>query len=404
MDSFAYVAIDPSGKEVKGSIEADSEEKASQKLKADGLTPVEISKQNMLNKDLSFDIGGKPNARDLSVFCRQFVSMTQAGVTIIDALNMLSEQTQNKKLREAIKNTQVSVEKGETLSDSMNEQKGIFPPLLMHMVKAGEASGSLDIAFERMAIQFEKDAKLRATVKKAMIYPIIVCIVAIGVVIVMLTVVIPNYSSMFEQMDMTLPAITLAVMHASDFIINYWYILIIAIAAIVLAFRAFQKTPNGRHILDSMALKSKIMGPLRQKSTSARFARTLSTMLAAGISLVDAVEITAGTMDNVIMRDALMDAREEIVQGVPLSAPLQKCGKFPPMVYHMVRIGEESGDVEGLLTKLADYYEEEVELATESMMALMEPLIILLLAGIVGLLIGAVMAPMLKMYQGLDNL
>lgn len=404
MDSFAYVAIDPNGREVKGSLDAETQDKVSQTLKADGLTPIEVVKQNALNKDIKFDIGGKPKARDFSVFCRQFVSMTQAGVTIIDALNMLSEQTQNKKLSAGIKNTQISVEKGETLSDSMREQKGLFPPLLMHMVKAGEASGSLDIAFERMATQFEKDAKLQATVKKAMIYPIIVCIVAIGVVVVMLTVVIPNYSEMFEQMDMTLPAITLAVMHASDFIIHFWYLLILIIVGIVLAFRAFKKTDKGRHILDSMALKSKIMGPLRQKSASARFARTLSTMLAAGIPLVDAVEITAGTMDNVIMKDALMDAREDIIQGVPLSSPLQKCGKFPPMVYHMVRIGEESGDVEGLLTKLAGYYEEEVEMATESMMAVMEPMIILLLAGIVGLLIGAVMAPMLKMYQGMDNL
>ncbi len=404
MESFAYLAIDAAGKEVKGSMEADNEDKVGIALKGDGLTPIQISKQNALNKDINLDIGGKPKARDYSVFCRQFVSMTQAGVTIIDALNMLSEQTQNKKLASAIKNTQISVEKGETLSNSMKEQGELFPPLLINMVEAGEASGSLDIAFERMATQFEKDAKLQATVKKAMIYPIIVCIVAIGVVIVMLTFVIPNYAEMFADMDMTLPTITLAVMAASDFVVNKWYILIAVVLIIFFAFRAFKKTPKGRWFLDSIALKSKLFGPLRIKSASARFARTLSTMLAAGISLVDAVEITANTMDNVVIKDALMNAREDIIQGVPLSMPLQKSGKFPPMVYHMVRIGEESGDVEGLLTKLAGYYEEEVEMATESMMAVMEPLIILLLAGIVGVLIGAVMAPMLKMYQGMDNL
>lgn len=404
MESFAYLAIDAAGKEVKGSMEADNEDKVGIALKGDGLTPIQISKQNALNKDINLDIGGKPKARDYSVFCRQFVSMTQAGVTIIDALNMLSEQTQNKKLASAIKNTQISVEKGETLSNSMKEQGELFPPLLINMVEAGEASGSLDIAFERMATQFEKDAKLQATVKKAMIYPIIVCIVAIGVVIVMLTFVIPNYAEMFADMDMTLPTITLAVMAASDFVVNKWYILIAVVLIIFFSFRAFKKTPKGRWFLDSIALKSKLFGPLRIKSASARFARTLSTMLAAGISLVDAVEITANTMDNVVIKDALMNAREDIIQGVPLSMPLQKSGKFPPMVYHMVRIGEESGDVEGLLTKLAGYYEEEVEMATESMMAVMEPLIILLLAGIVGVLIGAVMAPMLKMYQGMDNL
>ncbi|MBR1876986.1 MAG: type II secretion system F family protein [Lachnospiraceae bacterium] len=404
MASYGYVAIDAMGKEIKGSVEADNPNVVIDKLSAQNLTVIDVSEQSILNKDIQIDIGGKPKARDFSVFCRQFVSMTQAGVTILDALNMLGDQTENVKLAKAIKGTQISVEKGETLSDSMEEQKKIFPPLLIHMVRAGESSGSLDIAFERMAIQFEKDAKLQATIKKAMIYPIIVMLVAIGVVIVMLTFVIPNYAEMFEDMDMELPGITVAVMNMSDFVIGYWYILIAVVIAAVVAFRMFYASPQGRHIVDNILLRNKLTGPLSQKSASARFARTLSTMLAAGISMPDALEITAGTLTNVIMRDAVMDAREDIVQGTSLSLPIERSRKFPPMVHHMIRIGEESGDVEGLLTKLADYYEEEVEMATESMMAVMEPLIILLLAGIVGTLIGAVMAPMLAMYQGLDNL
>jgi len=404
MASYGYVAIDAAGKEIKGSIEADNPNAVIDKLSAQNLTVIDVSEQSILNKDIQIDIGGKPKARDFSVFCRQFVSMTQAGVTILDALNMLGDQTENVKLAKAVKATQISVEKGETLSDSMEEQKKIFPPLLIHMVRAGESSGSLDIAFERMAIQFEKDAKLQATIKKAMIYPIIVMLVAIGVVIVMLTFVIPNYAEMFEDMDMELPGITVAVMNMSDFVIGYWYILIAVVIAVVVAFRMFYASPQGRHIVDNILLRNKLTGPLSQKSASARFARTLSTMLAAGISMPDALEITAGTLTNVIMRDAVMDAREDIVQGTSLSLPIERSRKFPPMVHHMIRIGEESGDVEGLLTKLADYYEEEVEMATESMMAVMEPLIILLLAGIVGTLIGAVMAPMLAMYQGLDNL
>ena len=404
MASYGYVVIDATGKEIKGSIEADNPNVVIDKLSAQNLTVIDVSEQSILNKDIQIDIGGKPKARDFSVFCRQFVSMTQAGVTILDALNMLGDQTENVKLAKAVKATQISVEKGETLSDSMEEQKKIFPPLLIHMVRAGESSGSLDIAFERMAIQFEKDAKLQATIKKAMIYPIIVMLVAIGVVIVMLTFVIPNYAEMFEDMDMELPGITVAVMNMSDFVIGYWYILIAVVIAAVVAFRMFYASPQGRHIVDNILLRNKLTGPLSQKSASARFARTLSTMLAAGISMPDALEITAGTLTNVIMRDAVMDAREDIVQGTSLSLPIERSRKFPPMVHHMIRIGEESGDVEGLLTKLADYYEEEVEMATESMMAVMEPLIILLLAGIVGTLIGAVMAPMLAMYQGLDNL
>ncbi|MBO4374567.1 MAG: type II secretion system F family protein [Lachnospiraceae bacterium] len=404
MASYGYVAIDASGKEMKGSMTADNPTQVTQKLTSQGLTVLEVNEQGLLNKEINIDLGGKPKPRDFSVFCRQFVSMTQAGVTIIDALNMLGEQTENVKLAKAIKQTQISVEKGETLSDSMEEQKKIFPPLLIHMIRAGESSGSLDIAFERMAIQFEKDAKLAATVKKAMIYPVIVMLVAIGVVIVMLTFVIPSYAEMFADMDMELPGITKAVMGASDFIIGYWYILIAIVVAIVVGFKLFYGSNGGKHFVDKLLLHNKLTGPLQQKSAAARFARTLSTMLAAGISMPDALEITAGTLTNAIIKDAVMDCREDIVQGTSLSSPIERSRQFPPMVHHMIRIGEESGDVEGLLTKLADYFEEEVEAATEAMMAVMEPLIILVLAGIVGTLIGAVMAPMLKMYQGMDSL
>lgn len=403
MDNFSYVAVDKTGKEKKGSLEAESQEKVAQTLKAEGYIPIEIKKQSVLTKDLNIEIGGAPKARDYSVFCRQFVSMTQAGVTIIDALNMLSDQTENKRLKKAIKEVQVSVEKGETLGNSMREQK-IFPSLLLSMVDAGEASGSLDVALERMALQFEKDAKMSALVKKAMIYPIVVCVVAVGVIAVMLAFVIPNYSSMFNDMGVTLPGITLAVMAASNFVIHKWYLIIIVVAVAVGLFVLFKKSATGEILLGKIGLRVPLFGQLTIKSSSARFARTISTLLAAGISLVDAVEITAKTMDNVILKNALLDCREEIIQGVALSRPIEECGLFPPMVHHMTRIGEEAGDIEGLLNKLADYYEEEVEIATESLVAAMEPMIIIVLAAIVGILIGAVMAPMLKMYQSMDSL
>lgn len=403
MDSFGYIAVDMAGKQKKGSMEAENADKVSQTLKAEGLIPIEVVKQSALTKDISIEFGGKPTARDYSVFCRQFVSMTQAGVTIIDALNMLSEQTENKRLRGAVKNVQVSVEKGETLANSMREQQ-LFPSLLLSMVAAGEASGSLDVSMERMAEHFEKDAKTKAMIKKAMIYPIVVCIVAIGVVIVMLTTVIPSYSEMFQDMDMELPALTQAVVIASDFMISKWWLVILVIVAVAAGIKAFHSTSAGEIFFGQIGLKLPLFGQLTVKSSSSRFARTVSTLLAAGIPLVDAVEITANTMDNVLIKHALLNCREQIIQGVSLSRPLQECGLFPPMVYHMTRIGEETGDIEGLLTKLADYYDEEVEIATQSLMAALEPMIIIILAVVVGTLVGAVMSPMLAMYQGLDNL
>ncbi len=403
MPSFAYEAINGKGTTIRGSIEADNIDKAQAQLKAQELIPVTVKEQSGLTKDISFEIGGKPNARDYSIMCRQFVSMTQAGVSLIDALNMLSDQTENKRLCKAIREIQVDVEKGESLTTAMKKQS-LMPSLLCSMVEAGEASGSLDIAFDRMATHFEKDARIKAMVKKAAIYPIIVIIVAIAVVIVMLRMVIPTFADMFKDMGMDLPAITKGVIALSEFIGAKWYIIIAVAVAAVIGFRAFKKSSTGEMLFAQMGLKMPLFGSLTIKTASSRFARTISTLLAAGLPLVDAVGITANIMDNKLIQNALNASKDEIVQGTPLSVPLKQCGLFPPMVYQMTRIGEESGDIEGLLEKLADYYDEEVEMAVASLMAAMEPAIIVGLAGIVGTLIGAVMAPMASMYQGLDNL
>jgi len=373
-------------------------------LKADGLTVLDVSETSALNQDISFKgITKKPKPRDFSVYCRQFESMLNAGVTVIDCLGMLGEQTENLVLRTVTKSVQSSVQKGETLAASMEKEK-IFPDLLISMVKAGEASGALEISFNRMATQFEKDAKTRAMVQKALVYPIVVLIVALAVVVVMLVVVIPNYMTMFADMGVDLPAITMFVVHMSDFIIQKWYIIIVAVIVITVAIKAFAQTNVGVHTIAKLTLKMPIVSDFTVKSATARYARTLSTLLAAGISLVDAVDIVADTMSNALIREAMKDCREQVMQGVPLSQPLERCGLFPPMVYQMTRIGEESGDVESLLVKLADYYEEEVEMATQSLMAAMEPMIIILLAGIVGPLVAACMAPMLTMYSALDSL
>ena len=405
MASFAYTVMDKGGNEKKGTIEAESQERATSQLKNEGYIVMSVAEANALNADfkLAGGAGKKPTARDFSIMCRQFQSMLAAGVTVIDAMSMLGAQTENNRLRVAIKNAQVNVEKGDTLASSMDAEK-IFPPLLVKMIRAGEASGSLEISLDRMATQFEKDSKTQALIKKAMVYPIVVVIVAIAVVAVMLVVVIPNYVNMFADMGVELPKITQMVVAMSDFLIQKWYIVIGVGAALIFGIKAASKTDTGQYVIGKLGLTLPVLGDFTIKSSTARFARTLSTLLAAGIGLVDAVDIVADTMDNVLVRNAMKECREEVMLGTPLSQPLEKSGMFPPMVYQMTRIGEESGDVEGLLTKLADYYEEEVEMATQSLMAAMEPMIIILLAGIVGFLVGACMAPMLTMYQALDSL
>ncbi len=402
MATFGYTAVNRAGKEIKGSIEADDEAKALMEIKAKGLTMLTIKKQNALTKDIGLDIGGYPKARDLSVFCRQFVSMTRAGVSIIDAMKMLCEQTENKKLKKALVQVRVDVEKGESLASAFRAHPKIFPSLLVNMTEAGEASGSIDIALERMAEHFEKSAKTKALIKKAMIYPIVLCVVLIAVIIVMLLVVIPSYSEMFETLDTELPAITTAMIVASDFIKNKWFIIVLIVAAVVALMKFFAGTNTGKHVFGKIALTIPAIKNLKQKEASSMMARTLSTMMAAGVPLVDAVGIVANTMENIWYKEALYDARDQITMGVPLSQPLETCGLFPPMVYHMTRIGEESGNTEDMLTKLADYYDEEVEMAVQSLMAVMEPMIIVVMALVVGVMIFSVLSPMMDLYNAID--
>ena len=402
MAAYGYEALNSAGKEIKGSVEADNIEAARQVLKKQGIQVISIKPQSALTKDINIKVGGYPKPRDMSVFCRQFVSMTKAGVTISEALKMLTEQTENDRLREAAEGVRVSVEKGETLASSLAMYPKIFPSLMVHMVEAGEASGSLDVALERMATQFEKSAKTSAMVKKAMIYPVAVCIVALAVVVVMLVVVIPNYATMFESLGTDLPALTKAVQAASNFIITKWFILVPAIIAIVVLVKMFAETDTGIHFFDKLKLSIPAYKNLEVKTASAQKARTLSTLMAAGVPLVDAVEIVSNVMPNVYFKEALQDCKNEIIIGQPLSRPLEQCGLFPPMVYHMTRIGEETGATEEMLAKQADYYEEEVEAAVASFMAAMEPVIIIVLAAIVLVLVGACLMPMMTMYETLN--
>ena len=404
MESFSYKAVSAAGKDVKGSVEAESREEAARKIKEQGLVPVSIGKQGALDKDVNIPIfkGKKIPARDMSVFCRQFASILKAGVSVINALEMLAEQTENKKLKEAIVNTQSNVEKGESLSDSMR-QNDAFPSILIDMVRAGEASGSLENSLTRMAIQFEKDAKLNGIVKKAMMYPIVLICVMIGVVIVMLTFVIPSFMTMFEDLDSELPVTTRAILAMSNSLKNYWYIYIIVVVGAVVGIQMYKRTDNGKHNLDKLKLKIPVFGLLQTKSACASFARTMSTLLQAGMPMIDALEISASTMKNVLFYDGLQKVKNGVSLGLPLSNQLKSTGLFPAMVVHMVGIGEETGNVEDLLTNSATYYEEEVEVQTQTLTSLMEPIIIVLMAFVVVLLIMAIYQPMIQLYNTLGS-
>lgn len=401
MASYKYEVVGADGKPKTGTIEAMNMEVASAELKSSGNTIVSIARANAFNKDLEIHIGKAVSVREMSVFCRQFESVLNAGVTVVEALDMLSEQTENKQFANAIAEVRDSVQRGETLAVAMAEHPKIFPNLMVQMVAAGESSGGLDKAFSRVGSQFEKEAHLKGLIIKSAIYPVILILVIIVVVAIMMIKIVPTFTSQFDEVGGKLPGITLAVMAVSDFFVHSWYFIVAIIAGIAIFIHAWKKTEGGAHILGKFILKVPLVGPLSIKTASSRMTRTLSTLMGSGVQLVDALGLVTEMMGNAVVKQALKDATEEVSRGIPLSKPLADSGVFPPMVYHMIEIGEETGNMEDMLDKVAAYYDEEVESATEALLAAMEPLIIIVMAVIVVPIVLAIMMPMYSLYDSI---
>lgn len=400
MAKYKYLITDKYGKEKKGVMDAISEESAIAKLKDDGSVVLEIKETtDIANASWNITIGNPVKKKDISIFCKQFYSILTAGVTVIDGLRMAQEQTENKYLRQALYNVQVSVEKGDSLADAMEMEGKVFPSLLIHMVAAGEATGNLEVAFSRICEQFDKDMKLSSMIKSAMIYPIVVLVVAVAVVIILMTTVIPNFQSTFESMDEELPGLTQMVIGASDFIVNNFVVVMATLIFLVMFIVIGRKTEPGKQFTSRVALKIPMFRNFSVKNAAAKFAMTMSTLIMSGVPLVEALDIVANVIENRVIRAALKGCREEVMQGIPISEPLEASRVFPPMVTHMLRIGEETGTTEQMLDKVADYYESEVESATKNLTSAMEPIIIVVLAVVVGGVVGAIMMPMLSIYQ-----
>ena len=399
MAQYNYKAMDKNGKAKKGSIEAINLDKAKEKLKSEGLIVQDIKEQGAGKKG-----GGKKvKDKDLAVFCKQFSAVLNAGVTIISALEMMSEQLENKTLKRALQEAQSYVQKGGTLADAFKLNPKVFPPIMINMTAAGEMSGNLEICFDRLTTHFETANALHSKVKGAVTYPIVIFIVVVAVVAVLLVGVIPQFSQMFDDLGSELPAATQMLVNLSNFLQHKWYILVIIVAAIVFGLKAFGKTEPGSLMYAKIGIKFPLFGNLTIKSAAATFSRTMATLMASGISLIDAVEQVAKMINNRIIREALLDAKTQIAKGVPLSKPLRDCGIFPPMLPQMTKIGEETGNIEDMMDKVADYYEMEVNDATDALTAAMEPLIIVIMGVVVGGIVMAIYSPMLSMYDAVDS-
>lgn len=404
MAQFNYKAVGRDGKNKKGTIDAADRDKAMEKLKAEGMTVMDL-KDAGDGRSSGISIGKKKvKSRDLSILCKQMVSILNAGVTVITALEMLSEQLDNKTLMNALVEARIYVEKGGNLSDAMRLNPDVFPPLMINMVAAGEATGSLETSFDRLATHFEKADALAGKIKGALTYPIMVMVVAVLVIIVVMVAVIPTFVDMFAEMGTELPLATRMMMAGSDFILTKWFILIPAVIGIFVAIKMALKTPAGQMFTAKLGISAPIFSDLIIKQNACQFARTLSTLMGAGVPMLDAIDMVAKMMNNKIFRDGLLETKTQVAKGLPLSKPLKDMGVFPTMLVQMVKIGEETGNIEDMMDKVADLYDREVDLATESLTAAMEPLTMVVMACIVGVIVAAVYGPILSMYEGIDNM
>ncbi|MCQ2475915.1 MAG: type II secretion system F family protein [Clostridia bacterium] len=405
MASFNYVAIDSTGKQVKETIDVATEADVVAYLKSKGLTATKIEAANALNSNIQLSfLEPKVTPRDLSVFCRQMVSVLSAGVSISKALEMLGEQTANKALANAIVGCKKKIEGGSTMHEAMREYPKVFSDIMCTMIAAGEESGSLETSFERIAEKNEKDTKLKALVKKSTMYPMILGILVVVIVTFMLTVIVPKFEDFLGSLGGSLPPLTQFLVDASDFMKNNILLIGAVVVALIIGFKMFKKTAFGRHLIDKIMLKVPLLGTLTTKTACSNVMRMMATLLATGISMIDAISITADTMTNIYYKEALLDVKTEVAQGTPLSDALEHTKMFPPMVHHMARIGEETGDLVSIFDRSALYYDEEVEASTQAVTAALEPMVIIAMAGIVGTMVIALLMPMMSMYDSLDSM
>ena len=374
------------------------------KLREEGIRVIDIREvpTTVLQKDI---VIGNPVKRDQFImFLRQFSTLMRAGVTIVDSIHILSQQVESKALRKALSEIAEELRKGNSLSDSLAKYPKIFEPLTINLVKAGEMSGNIDDSLESLATHYDKAYQTRQKVVSAMSYPVVVGVLAIGVVIFLLSSIVPMFADMFAGFGGELPMITQIVMGASDFVQGYWYLLLLGGFVIAAVIWLMRKNPQGNMILDTLLLKIPIFGKILQKSALARLTRTLSSLFSSSVPILQCLTMTEKVVGNAVMSKVILSSRDSLERGGSLTEPMRKHWAFPPLIPHMISIGEQTGSLDHMLSKVAEFYEKEVEAETDRLKALIEPLMIVLLAALVGTIVLAIMMPMFEMFQNVDNL
>jgi type IV pilus assembly protein PilC len=397
MASYAYSAINAEGLELSGEINAPDPNAAREALRVRGLLALELNQQAASSQGFRAAVK-KVKPKSLQIFSRQFATMIEAGLNVVTALVILEEQTEDKKFASVISEVRADVEGGLLLSEALARHPRIFSRLYIAMVEAGEAAGILDIVLDRVAIQIEKETKIKRRVKGAMMYPLMVMSFATLVLIGMLMFLVPVFVGIFAQLGGDLPTLTQYVLKASNIVRHQWFILFPAVGLAIWGFFRYKKTEQGRRHWDRFRMKLPAsIGTTILKIGMARFSRTLSTLVGSGVDIIRALEITGSTSGNSLIEDAVAEVREKVHQGVPIAVPLTEDPLFPPMVSQMVRVGEETGELEKMLGKIADFYEDEVDSAIATLTSIIEPLMMIGVGIMVGIIIISMYLPMFKL-------
>jgi type IV pilus assembly protein PilC len=402
MAGFAYSAINAQGIVSIGELQATDLEQAREQLRQRGLLAERLERVSESAGASSAAVGNKVKPKSLQIFARQFATLIAAGVSIVAALVILEEQTEDDNLAVVIADVRAKVERGLLLSEALNSHPKVFDTLFVSMVEAGEAAGALDTVLDRVAIQIEKSEQIKRRVKSAMIYPVIVLCFATVVLIGMLMFIVPIFVKMIKENGAKLPALTQYVMNASNIMKAWWFVIIPAVGLTIWGVRRFKSTRQGRDLWDALVLKIPMrIGTTVLKVAMARVSRTLATLIASGVDIIKAIDITAHTSGNSVVEKSLLDVKDRVQEGIPIAQPLLESSIFPIMISQMVKIGEETGELELMLSKVADFYEDEVDTSIASLTSIIEPLMILGVGGMVGLIVISMYLPMFSMLKSI---
>lgn len=398
MPLFEYQVKTTAGKSIKGKLTATDKPTAMEELRKRGLTVFSLIERKTTILSMDIYIGNPVKPLHFIIYCRQFATLMRAGVSIVDATRILAEQTESKPLRKALVDVNSSLMRGISFSQAVQDHKKIFPQLFVSMIRAGEESGDIEGTLDRLAMFFEKQHSTTEKIKSALTYPITVGVMAIGAVIYLLWAIVPQFVTMFESMNAELPAITKMVLALSKSIQGQWYFWILGVLLLVIAFQITKRTEKGAYALDYAKLKIPVFGKLNQKGSIAQFTRTFSSLYASSVPILQSLVIVEEVAGNKVIGGFIRSAGDSLRQGNPLSEPLKKAWVFPPLVTQMIAIGEESGALDTMLSKVADFYEMDVENTVDRLKSLLEPLLIAFLAGVVGVIVAAIMLPMFSLY------